>query len=355
MPKKSTIKKLILGLIILAVGSMQQVVVADNNSTKLSQQKTHNCQIDRQQPKFLVFGGGGTPAQNEIAIEKNVLYFQRTLKKMGYNPLVATTFFANGNDGQATIRYIDELGKQRFKVPEIPNIQGKATLKNLLSWFQKAARETSDRPIFFYFTGHGIKNPNNYNNNALMLWEDRPLTVHKLSQTLDKLPQNTPVVTMMAQCFSGSFANIIYQGGNPNKPIALQSRCGFFATIKTLPSVGCTPEVNEADYKDYSSSFFAGLSGYSRTGKRVASADYNQDGKISYIEAHSFAKVDEKTIDLPVSTLEVWLQNQASKTDIKFIWEQPIINLLSKARPEQQYVVKSIVKINNTTPLFRLH
>lgn len=183
-----------------------------------------------------------------------------------------------------------------------------------------------------------------------MLWEDQPLTVQKLSQTLDKLPQNTPVVTMMAQCFSGSFANIIYQGGDPNKPIALQSRCGFFATIKTLPSVGCTPEVNEADYKDYSSSFFAGLSGYSRTGKRVASADYNRDRKISYAEAHSFAKVDEKTIDLPVSTLEVWLQNQASKADIKFIWEQPIINLLSQARPEQQYVVKSIVKMLNLDP-----
>ena len=347
MQKKSPIKKIILGLIFLAIGSIQQVVVADNNSTKISQQKTHNCQTDQQQPKFLVFGGGGTPAQNEIAIEKNVLYFQRTLEKIGYNQLSATTFFANGNDGQATIRYIDALGKQRFKVPEIPNIQGKATLKNFLIWFQKAARETSRRPIFFYFTGHGIKNLNNNNNNALMLWGDRPLTVQKLSQTLDKLPQNTPVVTMMAQCFSGSFANIIYQGGDPKKSIALQSRCGFFATIKTLPSVGCTPEVNEADYKDYSSSFFAGLSGYSRTGKKVASADYNQDGKISYIEAHSFAKVDEKTIDLPVSTLEVWLQNQASKADIKLIWEQPMINLLSKARPEQQYVVKSIVKILN--------
>lgn len=117
MQKKSTIKKLILGLIILALGSMQQVAEADNNSTKISQQKTHNCQINQQQPNFLVFGGGGTPARNEIAIEKNVLYFQRTLEKMGYNPLTATKFFANGNDGQATVRYIDELGKQRFKVP----------------------------------------------------------------------------------------------------------------------------------------------------------------------------------------------------------------------------------------------
>ncbi len=347
MHRKYQFSQILLGLIFVIIGSSQKLAVANNYSIKFRQQKTHNCQTNQQQPNFLVFGGGGSPEQNEIAIEKNVLYFQRTLEKMGYNPLAASIFFANGNDRQATIRYIDELGNQQFKVPEIPYVQGEATVTNLQNWFQKTGEQISSQPIFFYFTGHGIENPKNSNNNALMLWQNQYLTVQELSQMLDKLPQNTPVVTMMAQCFSGSFANIIYQGGDPNKPVALQTRCGFFATIKTLPSVGCTPEVNEADYKDYSSSFFAGLSGYSRTGKKVASADYNRDGKISYAEAHSFAKVDEKTIDLPVSTLEVWLQNQATKADVKLIWEQPIINLLSKARPEQQYVVKSIVKMFN--------
>ncbi|MGD1712946.1 hypothetical protein [Dapis sp. BLCC M172] len=347
MQRKSQFAKILLGLIFVIIGSYPKLAFANNNSTKFSQQKTHNCPTNQQQPNFLVFGGGGTKEQNEIAIEKNVLYFQRTLEKMGYNPFSASIFFANGNDGKATIRYLEKLGKQKFKVPEIPDVQGKATFTNLQNWFQKTGEQISRQPIFFYFTGHGIENPNNSNNNALMLWENEALTVQELSQMLDKLPQDTPVVTMMAQCFSGSFANIIYQGGDPNKPVALQTRCGFFATIKTLPSVGCTPEVNEADYKDYSSSFFAGLSGYSRTGKRVTSADYNRDGKISYAEAHSFAKVDEETIDLPVSTSEVWLQNQATNADIELIWEQPIINLLSKARPEQQYVVKSIVKMFN--------
>ncbi|MGD1808292.1 hypothetical protein ACP6PL_23055 [Dapis sp. BLCC M126] len=350
MQRKFQFTHILLGLIFVILGSYPKLAFAKNSSTKFRQQKTHNCQTNQQEPNFLVFGGGGSPEQNEIAIEKNVLYFQRTLEKMGYNPLAASIFFANGNDGKATIRYIDQLGNQQFKVPEIPDVQGKATFTNLQSWFQKTGEQISKQPIFFYFTGHGIQNPNNSNDNALMLWENQLITVQELSQMLDKLPQDTPIVTMMAQCFSGSFANIIYQGGDPNKPVALQTRCGFFATIKTLPSVGCTPEVNEADYKDYSSSFFAGLSGYSRTGKRVTSADYNRDGKISYTEAHSFAKVDEKTIDLPVSTLEIWLQNQATKADIKLIWEQPIINLLSKARPEQQYVVKSIVKMFDLDP-----
>ncbi|NJN20892.1 MAG: hypothetical protein HC812_06460 [Leptolyngbya sp. RL_3_1] len=95
---------------------------------------------------------------------------------------------------------------------------------------------------------------------------------------------------MMAQCFSGAFANLIYEGGDPEGPVALQTRCGFFATVETRPSVGCTPLVNEADYEDYSSSFFAGLSGRDRVGNPAPSADYDQDGQVTYAEAHAFTK-----------------------------------------------------------------
>ena len=145
---------------------------------------------------------------------------------------------------------------------------------------------------------------------------------------LDKMPTQTSVVTMMAQCFSGSFANFIYEGGDTKRPVALQTRCGFFATIKTLPSVGCTPEVNEADYRDYSSSFFAGLSGRDRIGKAVNSADYNKDGRVAYAEAHAFAKVDEESIDLPISTSEAWLQRQFSQQQQTAILSQPISKIL---------------------------
>jgi hypothetical protein len=137
---------------------------------------------------------------------------------------------------------------------------------------------------------------------------------------------------------------MIYEGGKPQNPVALQTRCGFFATVETLPSVGCTPEVNEADYKDYSSSFFAGLSGQKRTGERANSADYNQDGRISYIEAHAFAKVDNESIDLPLSTSENWLRQQASEAEIQEILKQPIATVMKTARPEQVYVINQLME-----------
>ena len=316
------------------------------------------CRLTSQQTNFLVMAGGGNPNRNEIALEKNVHYFQRTLKAMGYNPATANIFFANGNDGQATVRYLDANRRQQFKVPRIPDLQGASTLGNLNRWINQITAQGQTNPSFFYFTGHGIPD-------KAFLWGDQALTVQYLARQLDRLPQDMPVVTMMAQCFAGSFANFIYQNGNPQRPVALQTRCGFFATIATQTSVGCTPEVNEADYKDYSSSFFAGMSGWSRTGTRVASADYNRDGTISFAEAHAFAKVDERTTDLPVSTSEVWLQDRISQRQQAKVLTQPLMLLLQQARPEQAYVIRGLAaRLNfnlqrsfgaNSNPAFALN
>jgi hypothetical protein len=161
------------------------------------------------------------------------------------------------------------------------------------------------------------------------------------------MPYQKPFVTMMSQCYSGSFTNLIYKNGDRRQPIAKQRRCGFFATIKTLPSVGCTPEVDEADYQDYSSSFYAGLTGVNRVNQPVPSADYNLNGKVAYNEAHAYAKIDDKSTDLPISTSETWLQDRASQKDRDVIVNQPIASLLVSARPEQHFVVSSIIKMLN--------
>jgi hypothetical protein len=293
---------------------------------------------------FLVLGGGSEPSSNEIALEKNVLYFQRTLQALGLTPDSTTIYFANGTDGQATVRYLGGKGaRELFKAVEIPHLKGPATLERFLEWLERSARHTPEQPVFIYFTGHGGMNRRHPNNNHLSLWEGDSLTVKAFGLFLSRLPSTTPVVTMMSQCYAGSFANFIYQDANPRRPVVAQPRCGFFATVEYLPSVGCTPEVNEADYRDYSSSFFAGLSGFSRTGKAVASADYDGDGRVSYAEAHAFAKVDGETTDLPVSTSEVWLQRRASRRDRRRFVSTPIREVLRSGRPEQRYVVESLM------------
>ena len=57
-----------------------------------------DCEPKTSEPNFLVLAGGATPQSNEIALEKNVLYFQRTLKNMGFKSPSTSIFFANGNN-----------------------------------------------------------------------------------------------------------------------------------------------------------------------------------------------------------------------------------------------------------------
>jgi hypothetical protein len=304
---------------------------------------TIHCQKESA-TSFLVIGGGGAPSNNEIALEKNLLYFQRSLCEMGYAPKQAKIFFANGNNGEATIRYIDESNQERYKPPNIPNLNGSSTYRNLKS---SLLEDQSIKPLFFYFTGHGLLNKKNNNDNTIILWNEQYVSVKQLAKVLDQMPYQKPFVTMMSQCYSGSFTNLIYKNGDRRQPIAKQRRCGFFATIKTLPSVGCTPEVDEADYQDYSSSFYAGLTGVNRVNQPVPSADYNLNGKVAYNEAHAYAKIDDKSTDLPISTSEAWLQDRASQKDRDVIVNQPIASLLVSARPEQHFVVSSIIKMLN--------
>lgn len=300
------------------------------------------CQAS--QPNLLVVAGGGSPESNEISLEKNVLFFQRSLQVLGFDPAIARFFFANGKDGRATVRYLDSRGQERYKVPQIPHLNGAATLNNVQTTLQQLAKANSNQPSFFYFTGHGYHYQNNYENNFFILWNNEILTVQRYASLLDQFPTQAPVVTMMPQCYSGGFANLIYVGGNPKNAIAPHHRCGFFATIKTRPSVGCTPEVNEADYIDYSSSFFSGLTGRKRSGEPITKPDYNSDGRVSYAEAHAFAKIDSKTIDIPVSTSEIWLERQISAQQRQHILSQPLDGLLRHASPERSQVVKTLAK-----------
>ncbi|NJN20893.1 MAG: hypothetical protein HC812_06465 [Leptolyngbya sp. RL_3_1] len=149
------------------------------------------ARADANWPNFLVVAGGGAPSYNEIALEKNVLYFQRTLAFMGLDQAPTDIFFANGDSGEATIRYLDEQGREQFKVPDIPNLTGAATLRNVRRWLQAPPEQpagASDCPTFFYFTGHGLLNRRDSGNNTLILWEESLVSVQQLAGWLDQWP-----------------------------------------------------------------------------------------------------------------------------------------------------------------------
>lgn len=196
-------------------------------STKLLDTKLLNT-------NFMIFGGGGAPSYNEIAIEKNIFYFQRTLKVLspsGNWNNRTHIWFANGNDGRKTVRYIDG-DRERFKAPTVTPIVGSATRSNLNLALKTEAESTS--PLFFYFTGHGSHNLQDEHNNSIILWDEQSMPVRQFTTQLDAMPTEKPFVAVMVQCYSGSFANLIYQGGNPQRGIAMHDRCGFFCDCQII-------------------------------------------------------------------------------------------------------------------------
>src|SRR5262249_5006469 len=155
-------------------------------------------------------------------------------------------------------------------------------------------------PVLLYFTGHGSPAPNgNLDNNQFDLWGGH-LAVRDLAARIATLPADVPVTLVMVQCFSGAFGNLVFTGGAPRLAPVPRQLAGFFATTRDRPAAGCTPEVNEAEYHDFTSYFFAALTRQDRVGRPVTGADYNHDGRVGMDEAFAFSLIHDASIDVPV-------------------------------------------------------
>ena len=109
----------------------------------------------------------------------------------------------------------------------------------------------------------------------------------------------------------------MYEGGDPDNGLSSQRRVGFFATVHDRPAAGCTPEINEADYAEYSSFFWAAVAGVDRLGEPIEIPDYNEDGIVSFDEAHGYTLLTADTIDLPIKTSGEFLWASSKFADAK--------------------------------------
>ncbi|HZP84308.1 MAG TPA: hypothetical protein VFB21_21880 [Chthonomonadaceae bacterium] len=290
-------------------------------------------------PRIVIVGGGPSPEHNQVAIESNVRYVRKLLPPGA----VRTTLFADGDAARETVLYEEEAkplseGERVFGLLtkgseggsaatlhyRKPNLGGaldgasrRADLTRVFTQLQQEANgTTANRPLFLYFTGHGSPDEGDRENNAYDLWgKDERLSVRDLAAQIARLPASVPVTLVMVQCFSGAFGNLIFEGGDPKGKVIDRDIAGFFATIKERPAAGCTPEVNEAEYHDFTSYFFAALTGRDRVGRRVTGADYNGDGRVGMDEAYCYALANDESIDIPVCTSDVFLRRFVTRKD----------------------------------------
>ncbi len=290
---------------------------------------------------FVTIGGGPNPQSNQLSLEKNVQFFQRTIAQCRSDQPHHEIFFADGGSDRRDLQYQesepseseavqwmssllsveDSLG-MKYRNHQVMPLAGPSRKAYLQQAFDRLATTTQagDR-IIVYVTAHGgstdessdsfdyrysdlygTDKPEVSYDTSIALWNDETLSMKEFTKWLDRFPAEVEVITIMVQCYSGGFAHEIYHDGNDKLGLNHDLRAGFFSQRFDRPSAGCTPEVLEENYQDYSTFFFAALCGTNRLGEEIESADYDGNSLVSFAEAHAYAVVTSETIDIPMRT-----------------------------------------------------
>jgi hypothetical protein len=319
---------------------------------------------------FLTIGGGGSPRNNQLSLERNVIYFRHTLADCGEGDAPNDVYFACGNEKIRDLQYQDPKAEppkanvllarvfdrgedelyQKYRPHELPDLQGPANRKSLNNWFATTGARLADGDrLFIYFTGHGGGGARQTPRNTTMdLWLDGGMTVKEFVGLLDKLSPKVQVVLFMVQCHSGGFGDVIFKGADVGPVLAEANRCGFFATWSDRLAAGCTPDTQEENYKDYTTYFFAALSGKTRTGQAVTPPDFDHDGRTSMAEAHAYVLLTSDTIDIPMTTSDVLLRQFSKTKDVtvrNLVTSSMSFDQLCKiATPDRRAVLEGLSK-----------
>ncbi|MCA9139095.1 MAG: hypothetical protein KDB00_20120 [Planctomycetales bacterium] len=322
---------------------------------------------------FLTIGGGYAPSGNQASLENNVLYFQRVLREVKPDAANNDVYFSDGRSSGHDLQVMDPnsvpkanrlmaefFGSQSslglsYRNHQVPDVRGSTKPENIRLWFEHVGdkMKSGDRLVLFVTAhGNGSRDQKTPFDTTIATWNNTAIKMTEFVGMLDELPDGVQVVAVMVQCHAGGFARMIFNEGDPDKGLSKQQRCGFFATVHDRPAAGCTAEVDESSYVEYSTYFWAALSGRTRTGETIDLPDYNGDGVVSFDEAHAYTILTADTIDLPVKTSGEFL-TQYSKfgdDDPKLLKNDASYQtVLSLATTTQRVVLEGLSKQLNLT------
>lgn len=317
---------------------------------------------------FLTIGGGYSPTGNQVSLEKNVFFFRGLLNELYGEEPSHQVLFADGKDPGRDLQFYDpnsplpranellaKIHRQTknltyaYRNHQIDDVYGASSRENIQNWFEKVgAGLTADDRLFIYATAHGGRgaDKDEPTNTKLYLWNNQSLTMREMAAFLDQIDPEVPVVMVMVQCYSGGFADLIFEDGDSSKGATSYNRCGFFATVHDRVAAGCTADIREEDYHEYSTYFLSALGGKTRNGSPIDVPDFDEDGRISYEEAHAFALINSTTIDISIKTSDAFLREFSSTKDDEIegllTSDSALEDLLARATPCERAVVEAL-------------
>jgi len=268
--------------------------------------------------RFLAIGGGPTPENNEVSLEQDIDLVRRAL------PAPGLVLFAGGSNSES-VRELDPTPKgdsvklalgelfaprsgrqSRYRAPRFE--AERATLENVEARLS-AALAAGGAPLLVHIAAHGDQG-SDARSNSVALWGGKSLSVAHLAELHEQ--HQRPLRLVATSCFSGGFAELAFAGADAKaarpSPVA---RCGLFAGTWDRETSGCDPNPDRRAQESYGLHFVLALSGKRKDGTALdlRSADFDHDGKIGLLDAHTWASIESVSFDVPTTTSERWLRH----------------------------------------------
>jgi hypothetical protein len=299
------------------------------------------------QVDWLAVGGGPAPESTEVSLEQDIELARKTLRGQGL------VLFAGGT-ASLSVRELTEdapgdellvaLGdlfsprqgrSSRYRKPRLR--AERATVENVearLDW----ALSSGKSPLLVYVAAHGDRGERP-RDNLVALWGNRALTVTDLSEIHERHAR--PLRVVMTSCFSGGFAELAFERADEERGPSRVLRCGLFAGPWDRQTSGCDANPDRRAHDSYGIHFLHALRKEDRAGKAlpVEELDFDGDGVVGLLDAHTHARISAASFDVPTTTSERLLrkltggvERGSSPIDAKLLPEEAALakNLGSK-------------------------
>lgn len=279
---------------------------------------------------WLAVGGGAHPASTQTSLEADVAAAGATLAGPG------ATFFAAGSgalvvaegevpepaEGDAAARARRLLATLLVPTRAQPTGYRPVQIAALAADGANLSRvlleqvERGGAPLLVYASAHGER-ADHRRDVRLPLWGGEAWTPESVASALDAPGRDRPVRFVLGACFSGAFAEIAFRAADPAQGVASAERCGLFASTWDLESSGCDPDPDRRHHEGYGRHFWAALRRQDREGRPLAAAevDYDGDGRISLLDAHTRVRIASAAFDVPTTTSERFLRSAIDDKD----------------------------------------
>lgn len=300
-----------------------------------------------------VIGGGPDILNAQVQIERNVTWALHTIKALPGQRTIRT-YFNDGDDPgpdihewtpppdsaadlQPLARVFDSYWYNglRYRNHRIPDVAGSTEADQLVEalGLQVRALAPDDR-VWLFFIGHGTYSEDL--DNRIELWNGTRLNVEEMKALLDGVPRQTRLRFLFTQCYAGAFAELA---------VPERNRCGFLAEAADRQSEGCSAAIEQRDFEDYSTYFFAALSGRPRDGAGLnGRPDWDADGEVTPLEAHFHVLATAYSSDIPRTTSEELLMQ----------WQpwylELLLPLVGDAENEYTELARSLADLAGVTP-----